>query len=342
MRRVAAFVLLALALDFAVGSVLHRLFLRTMTGERGGLTNYALSKDADVLIVGSSRAQCHVMPSVLGEELSRPAFNAGLKGHGLLYAILLVSLWKLRHPPPSAVILTVDLDTMLRRESELAAIQLFAPYIDESTTVRDILYAASPYKRIEYRSQAYRYNGKVLPIIKNLFGGPDLRSDGFTPAEGTMPIDDPIYGLPRHGLLEFPTGEPPSDDLALRTAQEPFWDLKVRYLRDLANAGAAEGTQLFMVHTPIFGLSRQAHEVWIARMRALAGAIPNTTLVDICEFSHPAEFANRPDLFKDFAHLNPAGANLFSKILSRALKEHLGPPSARPGVAAAANPSHNP
>jgi hypothetical protein len=338
MKRFAAFVLIALALDFALGSALHRLFVRNMTGERGGLTNYALSKYADVLILGSSRAQCHVMPSVLEEQLSRPTFNAGLKGHGLLYAVMLVSLWRARHPAPSALVLTVDLDTMLHRESELAAVQLFAPYIDESTAARDILYRATPYKRIEYLSQAYRYNGKVLPILKNLFVRQDPQSDGFTPAEGTIPLEDPIYGLARHGLLDYPTGEPPSDDLALRTAEQPFWDLKVRYLRDLANWGAPAGTQLFLVHTPIFGLSRQAHDVWIARMRDLAGSMPNTTLLDICEFSHPEAFADRPDLFKDFAHLNRAGARIFSDLLALAMKKRLGPPSARPGVAVVSKP----
>src|SRR3954471_18389217 len=84
MRRPLAFILLVVALDAGIGLALDGLYRRTLTGERGGLTNQALSKDADVLVLGSSRAQYHFMPSVLHRRLGVRAFNAGLKGHDFL------------------------------------------------------------------------------------------------------------------------------------------------------------------------------------------------------------------------------------------------------------------
>jgi len=332
LKRAAVFVLLTIAIDFAVGAVCERLFLKTLTGERGGLTNYALTKEADVLVLGSSRAQFHVMPSILGRELSLRTFNAGLKGHDLLYAVMLADLWKRRHPAPRAIVLTVDLDSLARQDTEIAAAQVVAPYIGESDLVREVLYQGGPYKQLEYLSRAYRFNGKVLPILKNLFVRPQPDSDGFWPQYGVIPLEDPTYGLARHGLLEFPPpGEQASDEMAMATARRPFWDAKVRYLEALARDGHRSGTQLFLVHSPIYGLSRQAHEVWTARIRELARTLPGTWFLDICEFTEPEVFAGKPELFKDFAHLNARGAIVFSEILARHMKARLGalPPVAR-------------
>src|SRR5262249_19065451 len=126
-----AFVGLVIALDAGLGAVLHRLYRRTLTGERGGLTNYALTKDADVLILGSSRAQYHFMPSVLDRRLSVHAFNAGLKGHDFLYSVLLYDLWRRSHPAARALVIQMDMESLLEREQEQAALQILAPYLDD-------------------------------------------------------------------------------------------------------------------------------------------------------------------------------------------------------------------
>lgn len=328
LTRIASFVALVVLLDYGLGAVLEKLFMRTMSGERGGITNLALSKETDVLILGSSRAQFHVMPSVLAPALSLRVFNAGLKGHDALYGFMLADLWKQRHPAPKAIVMTVDLDTLLRKENELAAAQIFAPFIEQSELVRRILYLGGPYKRVMYLSHAYRYNGKVLSIAKNMVAKADLTSDGFWPAEGVMPLDDPAYGLPRHGLLEHAPNEVPTDALAVEVAGRPFWDAKLRYLKELAEASRKDGTRLFLVHTPIFGLAPRAHDIWTARMRELVASMPGAQFLDICVSTHPREFSD-PEVYRDFAHLNPKGAKLFSDILARELSEGMGSASAR-------------
>src|SRR5262249_21135966 len=98
MKPVILFVLLAVLLDRGFGSVVGNIASQTFTGDRGGLLNYALTQEPQVLVLGSSRAQFHIMPSVLTKTLGLTAYNAGLKGQDFLYSVMLYDLWKRRHP----------------------------------------------------------------------------------------------------------------------------------------------------------------------------------------------------------------------------------------------------
>jgi hypothetical protein len=314
MKRVALFVVLAVVVDFALGAALGRLFRRTMTGANGGLTNYALTRDAEVLVLGSSRAQYHVMPRVVREELGLSAYNAGLRGHDLLYSLMLYDLWKRRHPNPRAVVVHVDIESLLRRENELGAVQILAPYLDESPLVREVLYEGSPFKRLAYLSRAYRYNGKVLPIFKNLFQQPPPGFDGFLVAEGVIDLGDPRRE--RNALDQ--------DQAAVVQAEKEFWEPKVQYLRALAEESARQGTRLVLLHTPIYEQDARAHQIWMARLQKLLATIPGVELIDICEATHPEVFVGHPELYFNTNHLNGKGATVFSRMFARELGQRLG------------------
>src|SRR5262245_64749898 len=86
MKRVIVFVLLVVLLDLGLGWVLARIYRQSFTGDRFGLLNYALTQEPQILVLGSSRAQYHIMPSVLTKELGLTAYNAGLKGQDFLYS----------------------------------------------------------------------------------------------------------------------------------------------------------------------------------------------------------------------------------------------------------------
>jgi hypothetical protein len=316
-KRVFVFVLLVMCLDLALGSLLGRLYRRTLTGARGGLLNYALTKDADILVLGSSRAEYHVMPPVLHQKLSLTAFNAGVVGHDFLYSVMLFDLWKRSHAPPQVILLHMDIESMLQRDNELEAAQIFAPYIGDSALVRQVLYSADPYKRLEYLSRTYRYNGKVFAMAKNLFVHPDPGFDGFIAAHGRLIPTSETRTL-KNALDQ--------DATALEQARRPFWQTKVRYLRDLAEFSAQHHTRLFLFHTPRFELDVVAHRIWTDRLQLLIADLPGVEFIDICEATHPETFARGPDLYSDANHLNERGAAIFSSLLADELAEALRRP----------------
>jgi hypothetical protein len=314
MKRAALFVLLAIALDFTWGAALKILDRRTLSGDRGGLVNYALTKDADILIMGSSRAEYHVMPSVLEQQLAGSAFNAGLKGQDLLCAVMLYDLWQRRHRPPQAIVLSFDLESLLPRPTEVAAAaQLMAPFIDDSALVKEILYSDGPFKRVEYLSRAYRYNGRILSMAKHMFSPPLQGFDGFSVSQGSLnPATDT-------GVLNALD----QDETQMQMAKRPYSPHKVTYLREFAQELDRHGTRLFLLSTPLYREDAAAHRLWMSKLHAITSSLPGVEVVDLSTTAHPEVFANKSELYRNLNHLNQRGAEVLTGMLAEELKKWL-------------------
>jgi hypothetical protein len=305
MKRIVAFVVLVVALDRGLGGILALIQRRTMTGDRGGLLNYALTQEPQILVLGSSRAQFHIMPSVLTRRLGLSAYNAGLKGQDLLYSVMLHDLWKRRHPPPKILVLTTDIESLIPRETEVAAAQIVAPYLDESPLVEEILYSSSPFKRVQYLSRSYRFNGNVLSLAKHAFHRPPPDYDGVTVTPGAL---DPATDTGVLNALD-------QDRTAAEMAQVPFSPQKVGYLRALAEEAARSGTRFFLLHTPLFRQDEAAHRAWVEKLSQTIATMPGVHFVDLCLTTHPEVF-KRPELYRNLNHVNRAGAEILTNLLA--------------------------
>ena len=317
MKRVLIFILLAFAIDRGLGFVLQHANGHNLTGDRGGSLNCALSRDAEILILGSSRAQYHIIPSVLNQQLSLVSYNAGLKGQDFLYSVMLFDLWKARHRAPRAIVMTTDIESLTERGTEVATAQIVAPYLDQSPLVREILYSASPFKRFEFLSRTYRFNGELFSMARHMLSHPSPGFDGFAVSPGALnPTTDT-------GVLNALD----QDQTAMEMAQRPFSERKLKYLRDLAEESARNSTRLFLLHTPLFRQDPRAHQLWMERLRAIIAELPGVEVIDICQATHPEIFF-RPELFRNLNHLNVRGAEILTALLADELRERL---AATPG-----------
>jgi hypothetical protein len=312
--KVIVFVLLAVLLDLGLGSVIGRIQRQTFTGDRGGLLNYALTQEPQILVLGSSRAQFHFVPSVFTKKLGLTAYNAGLKGQDFLYAVMLYDLWKRRHPPPKILVLSIDIESLIPRETEINSAHIVAPYLDESPLVREILYSDSPFKRIQYLSSTYRFNGVVFSLAKHAFNRPPPSYDGFGVGTGVL---DPASETGVLNALD-------QDRTAAEMAQVPFSPQKIGYLRALAEETARNGTRFFLVHTPIFRQDEASHRVWVNKLQATLAGMPGVQFVDICITTHPQLFT-RPELYFNLNHLNSAGAEILTGLLAEEIKKRPEP-----------------
>jgi hypothetical protein len=310
MKRVIVFAVLVVLMDRGLGSVLARIQRQSFTGDHGGLLNYALTQEPQVLVLGSSRAQFHIMPSVLTKELGLTAYNAGLKGQDFLYSVMLYDLWKRRRPPPKILVLTIDIESLIPRETEINAAHIVAVYLDESPLVREILYSGSPFKRFQYLSSTYRFNGAVLSLAKHAFNRPPPSYDGFPVGAGVL---DPAKEIGVLNALD-------QDRTAAEMAHVPFSPQKLGYLRALAEETARNGTRFFLVHTPIFRQDEAAHRVWVGKLQATLAGMPGVQFVDLCITTHP-ELFTRPELYYNLNHLNAAGAEILTRLLAEEIKK---------------------
>jgi hypothetical protein len=293
---------LIVIMDIALGASLGSLYRKTHTGECGGLINDALSRDAQVLLLGSSRMRHHGMPAVLNRKLSLTAYNAGMDGQDFLYSVMLFDIWQRSHAPPKAVVLNIDPDSFEKSDDELQRAGVFSFYYDGSPLVRQILNQRSRFERLKFFSRAYRANGKVLAIFKNLFSHPAPDFDGFEPLSGHL--SPQTLGAPSESVP---------------TLQE-FWSLKVQCFTRLADYCTKHGSRLVLVQSPCYREDAQAHDAWVNVLSQFLASYPDVEFVDLSTCAHPNIFRDKAELFKDCSHLNAHGAEIFSTMLAEALQ----------------------
>jgi len=301
------FVVVLVGLDQALGMVLDVLYRRTTSGENGGQINLALKQSPEILVLGNSRASAHISPSILRSRLSASVFNAGTPGQDFLYAVMLLDLWTRSHQAPAAIVLHVDPRSLARTEEELQRASVFSAYFWESETVRQILLTRDKYARVKYLSYSYRFNGKVLPIIKNLVVKPDPAFDGYSPTADSPDVrSDPIAASVGREVTEFPD-----------------WEVKLEYLRDLTHYCRKNGTRLFLITTPVF-TPDPIRAAWSVRMSRLVTSYPGLEFLDLSERTHPELFAGQGQLYHDNLHMNGQGAAIFSNLLANELAKRMG------------------
>jgi hypothetical protein len=310
MRRLYTFIgvaVLIVVMDIALGASLSRLYRLTHTGESGGLINDALSRHAQVMLLGSSRMRHHAMPTVLNRKLLLAAYNAGMDGQDFLYAMMLFDLWQRSNAPPKAIVLNVDPDSFQKSDDELQRAGIFSFYYDDSPLVRQILNERSRFERLKFLSRSYRANGKVLAIAKNLFAHTEPDFDGFEPLSG---------------CLSSQTVPAPCESIPMLTE---FWRLKVECFTRLADYCTRHGTRLVLVQSPRYREDPHAHDAWVNVLTQFLANYPKVEFVDLSACAHPDVFRDKPELFKDGSHLNVHGAELFSAILAETLQTSLHP-----------------
>jgi hypothetical protein len=308
MRRVlpyaALLAVLFLLLDRAVAFALSRfLFPSVLSGEAGGDLNYLLKekRDADLLILGSSRARHHVDPARLSPGVALRPYNAGANGVGdLFYAGVVLDLALREGLRPRTVLLQADAwqfdegeaAAKTRRARGLAALY---PFYDRSPLLRRYVRERAGFReRTLLLLHAYRFNGKVPNLLAHrLRANPARESrDGFEPLQGRVADTTRAAGKPVTAL----------DPVAL----EAF--------RAIAELCARHGIRLVVVMPPYF------EECACDGMRrTLRQALLERGADRVVDFGNPPPPLGQARWWRDPAHLNREGAARFSRILDDSL-----------------------
>jgi len=291
----ATFLLLVFVVDRVFASILAAGFARTRTGEMGGLVNAALSAQAEVVAVGSSRAWRHYDTAVLSAALGLSSYNAGCDGQGTPYVRGLVDLLVRTHVPR---LLIIDAEPTLLTDEQrfLDRATVLAPFLERSEVVRDILYARGFFEPLKYLSHSFRYNGKPLAILKNLYTAQDSHQ-GFNPLDREL------------DTTALPVPEPLID--AIRA---PNPDL-LRMLEETIAEARQAGSRIVLVTGPRWSQEGQDDAAY-AEVRAAITSIAARQGVPYIRITLETDPVFRDSrLFADRAHLNRVGARLFTKRL---------------------------
>jgi len=257
--------------------------------------NYAVREcNADVLIMGSSRANHHYNPQILSDSLGLSVYNLGIDGSG---AILMDGFYRLitqRYVPKLIIYeLTPSFD-LYQNPADANNTRYLAqlkPYYKEDC-LKQLFDDVDGRERIKLYSGLYRYNTQFLNLFRSYIGkGTTDYNNGFLPLKGVM-----------------------SDYRPFEVETDNVVDtLKVKYLIQFIHDCKENGTQLLFVVSPRFGATT---------------SIGYQPVLDICRKEHcdnvdyycAPEFVSNKEYFKDSYHLNNYGADVYTKVVAERLK----------------------
>lgn len=281
--------------------VLGKIFDFTIFHLKGGIqasTTYAIHQaDQQLIILGSSRAEHHYVPSIFDDTLKLKSYNAGCDGMTFLYYL---SVFKsiLSREKPKAVIVDLLPDEFTESSSTYTSLASLLPYYYSDPSIQPILNLRSPYEKVKTVSNIYRYNSIIGPLLRDIFFNSPTSDDGYVP----------LYGkLNQKASLGF-----------VHPANNDIDTIIVDKFRQMIKEAKENDCQLFVFISPTYQNYKYTHETI-----RIASEICEKENVYFHDFSRDSLFWNHPNYFANTFHLNDTGAKVYSKILAKKVKEDL-------------------
>lgn len=133
--------------------------------------------DADIVVIGSSRAATHIDPALIKSLTGMSCYNLGMMGHNFFIEDARYNYYRKFNKPPQLIILSLDYESLQRR-SDLFNHTQFLAYLDDSTIAASTRQYEG-FSKFDYKIPLLRYVGEqtlIFSLFKNYF-----RPDGNKP-----------------------------------------------------------------------------------------------------------------------------------------------------------------
>jgi hypothetical protein len=275
--------------DLGIGKVLKVFYLRLGDGLYGQI-NYCIdSTSADVLILGSSRANHSYVPEVF-EEGPYTCYNAGRDGSFVLYNYALFKAVISRYTPKK-IIIDISPDELSYSAAEYERLSLLLPYYQTHPEIRDIIDLRGPLERVKHVSSVYFYNSLIFQVVRG------------TMPNGKVKVQDMKGYLPLQKKMKFDT----IDTLKFDPGNTD--ENKISALKDIISTCHKKKIDLVFVYSPIWKITQDSY------CNQVITKLCTENGIEYIDMSNLPDFINRPDYFADISHLNDEGARVFSKML---------------------------
>ena len=277
--------LLVLA-DQGIGYGLKWMYYHQKGGEYWSATCAIKQQEADVLILGSSRARHHYNPQILSDTLDMSVYNAGRDGCFLVYQWAQFRLMLDRYTPKVVILEVTPYDFNLN-ESDYERLSGLLPYQD-CLSFQEVIKEKSHWERWKCLSAVYPYNSQVLSLLTTLKTTGNIRPDGFDPIEGS--VESPM-------------------DTGNGGASGSIDEEKVRLMGDIIDLCEKNNIALYMVTSPYFIHFTSSKTLDLVQQMCNKRDVPYISFLN-----HPA-FADG-SLYQTADHLNGEGADIFTSMVA--------------------------
>ena len=251
--------------------------------------------DTDIVLMGTSRCDCHYVPSILIDSLHASVYNGGIADTENIFShYILLNLMLAHHTPKVICLELMDKDISIS-QSPFSKISFFAPYINVSDRADSVFMEAGTYWRYK-ASHLYRYNAKGVEAIGGLFINHRYREDhGFIPMAETG---------------DHPTAFGKENELV------GIDSLKLSYIQRFIDVCRENGIKLVFMISPRYSRIDSVRYAPLKKMAEENG-------IPFLDYHTEGLFLDHPEYFKDSGHLWKEGARVYSSIFAHDIKQVL-------------------
>lgn len=254
------------------------------------------SMNEKCVVLGSSRALHHYDPAIMAPVTECSVYNCGEDRMGIIFNYGRMMLVKERYMP-DIIVYDVEPDYDLLYGDNSVYLSQLRPYTGHES-IRRLFADVDPSENIKMLMLPYRLNNRVLQVTKDCTSGAETFYNGYSPYIGRM------TALHKENL-----------------PQDHYDDTKWRYIGELVKL-CGHRTKLVFTASPQLSYGNDSVYAPLKEMCRRHG-IP--FLNHFCDTA----FTNHHELFHNANHLERRGAEIYSKIIAREIKQTLAIPCQR-------------
>jgi len=261
---------------------------------------------SDLAIYGSSRAWVHINPEIIKDSLGLSAYNFGVNGHNFWLQYLRHIEYIENNKSPNVIVHSVDVFTFQKRKG-LFNMEQFLPYMLWDKKIKQYTSSYIGFNKADYYIPLIRYFKEPLAfkiVFEKLFTSQhdySLRNNGFDSKEKNWNKDHAKARKRRKNYVAKP------DSATLK--------LYNKFLQECQQ----NKTKVIIVYTPEY-IDGQKFVTNRKKIIDLIKGFAEKYNLEFLNYSNNKICFNK-DYFYNASHLNAKGANHFSSILSKDLKE---------------------
>ncbi len=299
-RYLLFFILLVVA-DRFIGAAISKLAQAQIRDNRVGLL---IDKkiDADIYIIGSSRALNNYNPAIITQYTGKSCYNLGVSGSNVNFHETMLDLVLQNSSKPGMIIYNIDdYGTLFTMEGVIYRKDVLYPYVDNDLVNKKVSHELDRNIIATKVSDSYRQNFNFINALKYLAYGreaTDYTTTNFDSLGANLLVQRPGDKIPVFGRRKF---ELPTHQLD---------SVRVSAFRRIQQKCLSNNIQLVLVLPPLYTKPSAFFRQQVKK-QGLPGA-------------HWMDFANQmqeASYFYNTDHMNKVGADIFSHKVGGKLKE---------------------
>lgn len=293
--KVLIVILILIIADLLLGFLLGKVISNVPDGRYHKVYHSLYNNEGDILIVGSSRSETHIVPKLLQDSLKMSAWNASRESQGIPYIYCIVKNSLVRYKP-KLIIMNVE-KYIFSEKMNFQAASIMEPFFSNAI-IKELYKDKLLKKSILLNSNLVKYNSSYFYLLRPLIF---KNRDGNIEDLGLKPLHGNFVGRKEKEteIVEYYSYEFDQEELEL-------FESTLKLIED-------NSINLLMVISPSYNKNIIGSS-GLDYLREISNKNSNIELLD---YSLDEEFIYQNKYFKDQPHLNYDGAKLLTnKIIS--------------------------